>query len=412
MSAVHSSSHHDVIIVGGRVAGASTALLLARRGWRVLVLERSPYGSDTRSTHALMKTGVHQLQRWGLLDDVLAAGTPSLHQTTFHYGDESVVVPLQPTTEIPALVAPRRTVLDRILADAAIAAGAEVHFSTRATALLRGSGGEVIGLTGTHADGTQFEARAPLVVGADGARSVVARWVHAPFQVRTSHASAVVHAYFGPDVSTDHNFAGYEWCYRPRGSAGVIPTNGGILAWVGMPRARFENEIRRDVATGFWQVLRAVGPEVHDRVAARERTSRLFTFPGQPGYLRRCAGPGWALVGDASHFTDPLSAHGITDALRDAELLAIAVDEGLRDHAAMSSALERYERHRDELSLPLLRAVDELASYRWTMDEVRHQLRDVSRAMQDELRALRQLVERPEHGAGPPQPEAREGARA
>jgi 2-polyprenyl-6-methoxyphenol hydroxylase-like FAD-dependent oxidoreductase len=147
--------------------------------------------------------------------------------------------------------------------------------------------------------------------------------------------------------------------------------------------------VRADVAAGFWQVLRSTSRDVHDRVASRPRTSRFHTYAGAPGFLRHASGPGWALVGDASIFTDPLSTHGISDAFRDAELLADQVDLGLRDPKAMARALAQYEQQRDRLTLPLLLAADRLASYRWSMHEVRQQLRDVSRAMQDELRVLR-----------------------
>jgi 2-polyprenyl-6-methoxyphenol hydroxylase-like FAD-dependent oxidoreductase len=419
MSPVPASSRYDVIIVGARVAGASTALLLARRGWRVLALERTARGSDTQSTHALMKSAVFQLQRWGVLDELFAAGVPSIRQTTFHYGDESVVVPLQPTADIPALVAPRRTVLDPILADAARDAGAEIHHETRITSVLRRADGRVIGVTGNAPDGAPFRAHAPLVIGADGTHSLVARAVDSPDQIRGDSSGAVVYAYFGAAERSDDDFAGYEWCYRPGRSAGVMPTNGGILAWIGVAPNRFRTELRADVEAGFWRTLRTAGPEVHDRIAARERTSRFQIFTGAPGYLRRCAGPGWALVGDASHFKDPLATHGITDAVRDAELLALAADEGLNDPEAMPAALARYQQQRDHLSLPLLVTADRLASYEWTMDEVRRLLRELSRGMQNELRWLQAHVADQGRAAGmvlspastPSTPSKNEGAR-
>src|SRR5512132_4122456 len=114
----------DVIIIGGRVAGASTALLLARAGLRVLVVDRARRGSDTVSTHALMRGGVLQLRRWGVLDRLAVTGVPPVRRVTFHYGAESMPVSLKPYAGVDALYAPRRTVLDAMLVDAAEAAGA------------------------------------------------------------------------------------------------------------------------------------------------------------------------------------------------------------------------------------------------------------------------------------------------
>ena len=119
--------HYDAIIVGGRCAGAATAMLLARGGMRVLVLEAARPGTDTLSTHALMRGGVLQLHRWDLLDAVVSAGTPAILSTEFAYGDEIETVDIRPGGGVSALRAPRRTVLDALLLDAARAAGAEVR---------------------------------------------------------------------------------------------------------------------------------------------------------------------------------------------------------------------------------------------------------------------------------------------
>ena len=131
---IHSSipsSRYDVVIVGARCAGAATAMLLARAGHRVLVVDRGRYGTDTLSTHALMRGAVIQLHRWNVLPAVVAAGTTPVRQATFFYGDESVAVPIAPRDGIDALYAPRRHVLDRLLVDAARVAGADVAYGVR-----------------------------------------------------------------------------------------------------------------------------------------------------------------------------------------------------------------------------------------------------------------------------------------
>jgi acyl dehydratase len=162
--------HYDAIIAGARCAGVATALLLARQGARVLVLDKSRYGTDTLSTHALMRGAVLQLHRWGLLPAVTGAGTPPVRSTTFHLADAVTTIPVKPRHGVEALYAPRRSVLDAILADAARGAGADVRFGATVTGLRRDRAGRVTGITG-RAGSVPLEASADLVVGADGRRS-------------------------------------------------------------------------------------------------------------------------------------------------------------------------------------------------------------------------------------------------
>ena len=290
-------STHDVIIVGARCAGSATAMLLARRGLRVLVLDRARYGSDTVSTHALMRGGVLQLQRWGLLDEIVAAGTPPVTRVVFHYPDETTPISLKPAAGVRALYAPRRTVLDRVLADAAIAAGADVRFGVTVTELLRDDTGRVTGVAGNDADGRRLLASAPLTVGADGIRSLVAREVGAPV-IRTarSDGSAVLYGYWD-DLPVD----GYEWLYAPGAGAGLIPTNDGQTGvFVGTTPTQMKAARRAGTAQhAFSTLLETVSPAAAERVSAARAPRRLRGFAGVPGYLRQSWGPGWALVGDA-----------------------------------------------------------------------------------------------------------------
>ena len=118
----------DVVVVGARAAGAATAMLLARAGLDVVVVDRGREGSDTLSTHALTRGAVIQLNRWGLLDSIRAAGTPAVRRSTVHLVSGDTVIDIPPGDGIDALYAPRRTVLDPLLVDAARTAGATVHF--------------------------------------------------------------------------------------------------------------------------------------------------------------------------------------------------------------------------------------------------------------------------------------------
>src|SRR6188508_2696841 len=213
------SSRYDVVVVGARCAGAATAMLLARAGQRVLMVDRGRYGTDTLSTHALMRGAVVQLHRWGLLPAVRAAGTPPISTTAFDYGGETLEVAISTRHGVDALYAPRRTVLDRILVDAARDAGADVRFGSRLTALRHDETGRVRGATVEDADGTVHHVRTSLVVGADGRHSAVARLVGAPVLRSGRTATATVYGHWGGVRA-----AGYRWLYALDASAGVIPT--------------------------------------------------------------------------------------------------------------------------------------------------------------------------------------------
>ncbi|HET6951767.1 MAG TPA: NAD(P)/FAD-dependent oxidoreductase [Acidimicrobiales bacterium] len=377
---------YDAVIVGARVAGAATALLLARQGRRVLALDRAAFGSDTPSTHALMKGGVLQLHRWGLLGAVRGAGTPPLRLTKVHYDDSVIEIPMEPEDGVDALYAPRRTVLDPLLATAAREAGAEIRFETSVTGLARAGDGRVVGVGYRTRDGRHVEARAPITIGADGVRSLVARAVAAPVTHAGTGASAVAYAYF--EAGRDD---GLLWFFRQGAGAGIIPTNGGALAYVALPAGRFATDLRPDAEAGFWRALRRDAPEAAEALAPRARISRFHVHAGTAGFHRRSGGPGWALVGDAAHYKDPISAHGLTDALRDAELLARAIGRGLDEPDGMPAALAAYEAERDRLSRPMFDIVDRVAAYDWTAAEVRDLLIGQSRTMAEEVEMLRAL---------------------
>lgn len=377
-----SSDRYDVVVVGARCAGAATALLLARRGLRVLVLERARYGTDTLSTHALMRGGTALLNSWGLLDRIVAAGTPAIRRTHFHYPGESVTVSIKPTFGVDALYAPRRTLLDRALVDAAVDAGAEVRFGVSVTDLVRDSTGRVTGVVGRDRSGNPVRARAWLTVGADGVRSLVARRVGARVERVGGGSSAAVYGYWS-GLETD----GYEWFYRPGGAAGMIATNDGqVCVFAGVPAGRFAREVAGDLRAGYHRLLgEVVGGD--GRLAAAEPPRRLRAFPGRPGFLRQACGPGWVLVGDSGGFIDPLSAHGMTDALRDAQLLARAVGAVLRGEPE-SEAFAGYHGHRDRLCGPVFEVADQIAGFGWDIAAVQRLLRKLNSTMSDEIEAM------------------------
>jgi 2-polyprenyl-6-methoxyphenol hydroxylase-like FAD-dependent oxidoreductase len=362
-------SSYAVVVVGARCAGAATGMLLARAGLDVLIVEQGARGADTLSTLALMRTGVLQLARWGLLDAIESAATPRIERTTFHYGGEAVEIRIKPRHGVGALYAPRRTVLDPLLADAAQAAGADVVYRVRARDIRRDAHGRVTGVL-VESGGRARWIAAGIVVGADGLRSTVAERVGAAPRRVGSHASAVIYAQ-ARGLPVD----GYHWHYAQGTSVGVIPTNDAqTLIFVAAPRKRFARMRRFDPGAEFHEILRATAPSVA-RSIGDGPLGPYRAFAGHPGALRPARGSGWALVGDAGYFKDPITAHGISDALRDAELLARAIAKGT------DAALTEFEALRDDLSLPLMAITDEIASFEWDMAR----LQALHKALSDEM---------------------------
>lgn len=376
------TDQYEVVIVGARVAGAATALLLARAGHRVLVVDRARRGSDTLSTHALMRPGVHQLERWGLLERLIERGTPPQQRVVFHYGDEQV-----PIEVADALYAPRRTVLDPLLVAAAEEAGAEVRFGASVQDVLRDGTGRVVGVRLRDERRRQVDVHARVTVGADGRRSRVAREVDAPVTHRGTTASAFLLGYWSQVEAL-----GYEWCYRPGSAAGVIPTDDGLVCvFGGIPSGRLTEVLADGAQVGMQRILRATTPAVAERVGAGRRVGPVRCYPGMPGWLRRPWGPGWALVGDAGYFKDPLTAHGMTDALRDADLAARAIHRGLEDPHVEAEAGADYEAVRDRLSLRFFEVTNAIAGFGWDLSEVQSLHLAMSEAMKHEYAALAAL---------------------
>jgi flavin-dependent dehydrogenase len=365
---------YDAVIVGARCAGAATAMLLARAGLDVLVVEQGARGADTLSTLALMRAGVLQLSRWHLLDEIRSAGTPRIETTTFHYGNDALEIPIKPRDGVDALYAPRRTVLDPLLADAAASAGAQIAYRVRLRELLRDANGRVTGAL-VESGGHARRIGATIVIGADGVASTVAKGVDAqPYRVG-AHMSGVIYTR-ASGLLVD----GYHWHYTPGGSIGVIPTNDGqTLVFAATTRGRFLRELRFDLAAGFRTIARETAPSVETALGAAA-LSPYRGFAGHPGFIRPAWGPGWALVGDAGYFKDPITAHGITDALRDAESLARAVLRGT------DAALGEYQAVRDHLSEGLFTITDEIASFAWDIPRLQLLHKSLSDEMTREVR--------------------------
>ncbi|HET9557279.1 MAG TPA: FAD-dependent monooxygenase, partial [Actinomycetota bacterium] len=273
-------SRHDVVIVGGRVAGSATAMLLARLGHDVVVVDQASFPSDTVSTHSISRSGVVQVRRWDLLDEVLDSGAPAIRQVTFHAGGESVSRVIKEKSGVDLVVAPRRYVLDTILAAAAERAGAEVRPGVTVTGVQRDGRGRVVGVTGHDHTGTPVELGAGWVIGADGLGSRVAGLVDATIIEAGPAGGAAQYAYY-----TGIPWSGIEFFVAERSFAGVFPTHHGqACIWVCTPSADAKAVRRRTRSReeAFGELLERSAPQLAERLGQARRTSPVQGMLRQP----------------------------------------------------------------------------------------------------------------------------------
>lgn len=337
---------YDVIVVGARVAGAATAMLLARQGLRVLAVDRATFPNDTLSTHQVQVPGVAHLNRWRLLGRLSAAGTPATRQVMFDAGHVVLEGRFPPYDGVDALYSPRRTVLDSILMDAAREAGAEVREGYFVDEL-RWVDGRVVGIRGHERRSPPASETAQLVVGADGKHSLVAGAVAAPHYRQRAASTLASYTYWrGVPMS------GGELYQRPGRAVAAFPTNDDLtMIYVAAPITEF-TAFRTDIEGHYLKTLDRCG-DLGQRVRAGERAERFRTTPDLPHAFRVPYGPGWALVGDAGLVMDPITAQGIGNAFRDAELLADAIGAGLDGRRPLDACLVDYRRRRDAAVAPM-----------------------------------------------------------
>jgi flavin-dependent dehydrogenase len=326
-----------------------------------------------------MRTGVLQLKRWGLLDAVIAAGTPAISRVTLGFGDEIVSFPLRDGHGVTSLYAPRRHVLDGILIDACVAAGVDVKVGTRALGIQRDREGRVDGVV-TDEGGHRATLSTRFVVGADGVYSRIAKLVGATTIRHHPPQNSVIYGYF-EGIEAD----GYEFQFTPGFNVGIIPTNEGHANV-------FTAFKKRDVTTStertFRDSLLTASPAMAERLDAASRIGGFRRTAGIPCFVKQVVGPGWVLVGDSGFTKDPISAHGISDALRDAELAAEAIHQALLSPARESTALMRYQSDRNRFALPLFEESKALSSYSWDVSEASIRLRRLSEFTDDECEFL------------------------
>jgi 2-polyprenyl-6-methoxyphenol hydroxylase-like FAD-dependent oxidoreductase len=361
---------HDVVVVGARAAGSALAGLLARRGHDVTVVDRADPRGDTVSTHHISRTGMVALRRWGLVDELRATGAPALRDITFHRPDGTVTRQLRPSQGIDHLLAPRRYVLDALLAEAAVRSGARLRTGVNVTGVRRDGSGRV---TGVDAHGAELSAR--FVVGADGLHSRVARSVGAAMVDRRPDGGQARYAYYA-GVSR----SGVEFFLTDGALAGIFPTHDDeACVWICTPadagRADFDTLVRR------------FAPGLARRLRGGRRTSPVSGMLRSPNHLRAAWGAGWALVGDAGFHRDPISAHGISDAFRDAEILADRLDAVLHGRVDERAGLAAFQRYRDAAVADIFDLTCALGTYP-PVTELADLMRRLGRAVDTEAAAL------------------------
>lgn len=345
---------YDAIVVGARCAGSPLAMLLARKGYKVLVVDKATFPSDTVSTHLVHPPGVAALRRWGLLDRVLATGCPPIHTYRFDFGPFAIAG-APGTADSPVAYGPRRTVLDKILLDAASEAGAEIHEGFTVDQVLTENGG-VTGIRGHGKNEAPVIERARFVVGADGRHSVVAEKVRPEAYHERAPILAGYYSYWS-GLPTEGRFEAYNLPHR---GFAAWPTNDGLTLVVGgWPTSEFDAN-KKDVE-GNWMRMIDMAPTFAERMRAGRREER---FVGTPvaNYFRKPYGPGWALVGDAGYNRDYITAMGIMDAFLSAELCAEALDQSLSGARPFDEAMQEYQRARDERVAPIYEFTCQLAA--------------------------------------------------
>ena len=345
---------YDAIVVGARCAGSPTAMLLARKGYRVLVVDRATFPSDTLSTHIVHPPGVAALKRWGLLDRLAATGCPPIDTYTFDFGPFTLSG-APGTDDSPIAYCPRRTVLDKLLVDAASEAGAEVREEFTVQDVVT-ENGRVVGVRGHSKGGDSVTEFAQVVIGADGRNSLVARAV-GPEQYNEKPQILSGYYSYWSGLPMDGRFEVY---IRPDRGWGAAPTHDDLTLVVGgWPFAEWEAN-KGDVE-GNYLAMFEMAPEFADRIHAAKRESR-FAGTAVPNFFRRPFGPGWGLVGDAGYNKDFITAQGIADAFRDAELCANALDESFSGARGFDVAMGDYQSTRDEHVLPMFEFTCQLAT--------------------------------------------------
>jgi flavin-dependent dehydrogenase len=347
---------YDAIVVGARCAGSPTAMLLARKGHKVLLLDKATFPSDTMSTHVVHPPGIAALERWGLLEALVETGCEPITRYSFDFGPLTIAGSPRPIDGIARAYGPRRTVLDKLLVDAAVDAGAELREGFTVDEIVAADG-SVTGIRGHEKGGSEVTEKAQVVIGADGRHSLLAKTVRPEqYNERPSHL-AMYYAYWS-GLPVD----GFTTTIRAEHRRGwaAAPTNDDLTVLpFGWPVEEF-HENRKDIEGNFLAAME-LAPEFAERVRGATRESKFIGSAELPGYFRKPYGSGWVLLGDAGYHKNPITAMGINDAFRDAELVAAALDAAFSGARPLEEGMNVYQQTRDAEAGPVYEFTDEFA---------------------------------------------------
>jgi 2-polyprenyl-6-methoxyphenol hydroxylase-like FAD-dependent oxidoreductase len=346
-----SDETYDAIVVGARMAGAATAALLARQGAHVLLVDRATFPAPTVSCPIIFGNSLRVLERIGARAAVEALGAPRLCYYGTRTPDFDLVARLPVSHGYDYAYAIRRELLDTVVLGCVRSQpGIVVREGFRVTGLVWGLG-QVVGVRGRQGHGAEKTIYARAVVGADGKRSLVARAAGAPIYDRLEGRSCAFYAYYRDFAPLDEPSAVIYGDREARAGVLVFDADSDLTAVsVGLPAQRF-TEARKDPERALERTWRALS-EAAERGRRARRATPVMGQGAVGSFYRQSYGPGWALVGDAGHYIDPITGQGINNALRSAELFADAWAR-TRRRASWSSAMARYQRQRDGATRPM-----------------------------------------------------------
>jgi 2-polyprenyl-6-methoxyphenol hydroxylase-like FAD-dependent oxidoreductase len=338
---------YDVIVIGARCAGAPTAMLLARNGYKVLLADKVSFPRDTVSTHYIHQPGVAKLKKWGVLDSLQRSNCPQIRDVSIFSGPSSLRSLFMNFNAVGDAYCPRRTILDNILLEAAAQSGAEVRENFHVKELSQ-QDRTVNGILGRSERSNGIREQARIVVGADGVNSIVARTMQARQYNVSPMRNCYVYAYW-----SGVNLLGGEIYFRNGRAATAFPTHDGLACITVVWPTAVANRLRQDLQNNYLKTIKLF-PQLHARTREGRQEKGMHSTTGRfPNFFRIPYGLGWALVGDAGYHKDPITALGISDAFRDAEFLAEAIHKALSGRQSLDRSLAKYEQRRNEAARPL-----------------------------------------------------------